>query len=267
MSDYTLTKTGTRRVASRPLYEIARDIRRDWKPVNFAAKPYLEAMETLDSIRDNYGYDSGTSIVAYFLSNASSWRGPVAKEIKKELNQMLKRKANISTHQIEAKFPPKAMDFNKVDDADAFWGADVEKLSRAAALRPLKSPKEVGDVIFWLNMAASAWEDFPKVREMAASVRGVVSRRKKSSVDGGISTLALALSRALVSGKRVNPGDAMEDLKEDISQVLESMPTSKREMLENELSLGLRDVIDECFNRYGVKVSQPADQTIEQQQV
>jgi hypothetical protein len=34
--------------------------------------------------------DSGRSIVAYFLSNASTWRGETAKRIKLELNKMLK---------------------------------------------------------------------------------------------------------------------------------------------------------------------------------
>jgi len=76
--------------AARPLHEIANDIRLDWgSKVNYAAKPYLEAMFDLRSINDNYGYDSGTSIVAYFLANASSWRGPVAKAIKAELKKML----------------------------------------------------------------------------------------------------------------------------------------------------------------------------------
>ena len=69
----------------RPLHEIAREIRNDWRPVNYAARPYLEAMGALNSIKDNYGYDSGTSVVAYFLSNASSWKGETARRIKKEL--------------------------------------------------------------------------------------------------------------------------------------------------------------------------------------
>lgn len=76
---------------SMPLGEIAQKIRRDWGgKVNFAAKPYLEAMMSLDSIKDDYGADSGQSIVAYFLSNASSWRGETAKAIKAELNKRLK---------------------------------------------------------------------------------------------------------------------------------------------------------------------------------
>jgi hypothetical protein len=75
-------------VQTRPIYEIAQDIRKDWKNVNFAAKPYLEAMMDLDKITDNYGADSAKSIVLYFLNNASSWRGPKAKEIKQELKKL-----------------------------------------------------------------------------------------------------------------------------------------------------------------------------------
>jgi hypothetical protein len=76
---------------TRPLYQIASEIRKDWgSKVNYAAKPYLDAMASLDSINDRYIMDSGRSIVAYFLSNASSWRGETAKRIKAELNAMLK---------------------------------------------------------------------------------------------------------------------------------------------------------------------------------
>jgi hypothetical protein len=46
-------------------------------------------MACLESVNDNYGWDSGKSVVLYFLSNASSWRGEVAKEIKKELKSMV----------------------------------------------------------------------------------------------------------------------------------------------------------------------------------
>lgn len=74
----------------RPLSNIAHDIRRDWKNVNFGAKPYLAAMFELDSINDQYMYDSARSVVLYFLSNAGTWRGPVAKVIKTELKAMLK---------------------------------------------------------------------------------------------------------------------------------------------------------------------------------
>jgi len=76
----------------RKLYEIAEEIHKDWKPVNFAAVPYLTAMLTMDNVKEDFGYDSGKSIVLYFLSNASTWRGDTARRIKKELNDMLKEK-------------------------------------------------------------------------------------------------------------------------------------------------------------------------------
>ena len=73
-----------------PLYVIADEILGDWKNVNYGAKPYLDAMMTLDSIDDMYYQDTARSVVAYFLSNASSWRGDIARKVKKELNDMLK---------------------------------------------------------------------------------------------------------------------------------------------------------------------------------
>jgi len=82
-----MAKTTT---TTRPLHEIAAEIRKDWKNVYFGAKPYLDAMATLNSINDNYGWDSGKSIVRYFLANASTWRGDTAKRIKAELKAMVK---------------------------------------------------------------------------------------------------------------------------------------------------------------------------------
>lgn len=69
---------------------IANIIYRHWKKPYFGAVPYMQAMRQMHSVSDNYGLDRGTSIVAYFLSNASTWRGPVAKAVKAELNKRLK---------------------------------------------------------------------------------------------------------------------------------------------------------------------------------
>lgn len=76
-------------VGPRALYDIAREIRSDWRKVNFAAVPYLDAMSTLGHVSDAFGYDSGDSIVRYFLSNATTWRGDVARRVKAELKAML----------------------------------------------------------------------------------------------------------------------------------------------------------------------------------
>jgi hypothetical protein len=73
----------------RQLYIIANEIKQDWKTVNYGAKPYLDAMACLSSTSDNFGMDTGKSIVLYFLSNASSWRGETAKRVKAELKKMV----------------------------------------------------------------------------------------------------------------------------------------------------------------------------------
>ena len=74
---------------TRPISTIAAEIRKEWKKVNYAAAPYLDAMGSLNSINDQYYYDSGKSVVLYFLSNASSFRGDAAKRIKAELKAMV----------------------------------------------------------------------------------------------------------------------------------------------------------------------------------
>ena len=74
----------------RPLNEIAKEIVNDWTKPYFGASPYLDAMLTLNSIDDNYYMDSGDSIVRYFLANAQTWRGEVARRVKKELNSLIK---------------------------------------------------------------------------------------------------------------------------------------------------------------------------------
>jgi hypothetical protein len=77
---------------TRSLSTIASEIYADWgakgKGVNYAAKPYLAAMASMDSIDDPYFADSGKSVVLYFLCNARSWTGPKAKAIKAELKAM-----------------------------------------------------------------------------------------------------------------------------------------------------------------------------------
>lgn len=73
---------------NRPLRKIAADIRKNWPKVNYAAKPYLDAMAQLDSIDDTYYCDSAKSVVLYFLCNAGTWRGEDAKRIKAELKQL-----------------------------------------------------------------------------------------------------------------------------------------------------------------------------------
>lgn len=81
----------------RPLYEIAEDISRNWPKPYFGAVPYLRAMSDLSTVQGYYGDDSGESIVAYFLSNATTWKGEHARRIKAELKALLKAKSEPQT--------------------------------------------------------------------------------------------------------------------------------------------------------------------------
>jgi len=78
-------------LSSLSIAEIACVISDDWAKVHVAARPYLDAMFTLDSINDMYYAESGRTIVLYFLNNVSSWKGEVAKAVKAELKKRLKR--------------------------------------------------------------------------------------------------------------------------------------------------------------------------------
>lgn len=77
----------------RALSTIANEISEDWTKPYFGAVPYLQAMADLQTVDSKYGYDDGRSIVLYFLANATSWRGEVARRVKAELKGMLKTKA------------------------------------------------------------------------------------------------------------------------------------------------------------------------------
>ena len=74
----------------REIHEVARDIRREWKKVNFAAAPYLRAMDTLTDSRSSFGMDSAQEVVARFLCNASGFRGGNAPALKAELKAIMK---------------------------------------------------------------------------------------------------------------------------------------------------------------------------------
>jgi len=67
--------------------QLAGMIRKDWNNVSPHAEPYLAAMEQLNDVKDKYMMDSGEEIILRFLCNAISWRGDLAKNVKKELNR------------------------------------------------------------------------------------------------------------------------------------------------------------------------------------
>jgi hypothetical protein len=77
---------------ARSLQVIAREIRVDWVAQGkqfSAARPYMLAMQTMATLDDSYGLDNARSIVNYFLANAGTWKGEVARRVKAELKRML----------------------------------------------------------------------------------------------------------------------------------------------------------------------------------
>jgi hypothetical protein len=95
MEQITNIQEFSEKIATMSIREIAFLTYVNWKQTSksgiyFGAKPYLDAMYSLNSVNDNYGMDSGKSIVLYFLSNATTWKGEIAKAIKKELNKRVK---------------------------------------------------------------------------------------------------------------------------------------------------------------------------------
>ena len=74
------------------IYEICTVIRMSWANVYFGAKPYISAMASIQDINERFIAEDGRTQVAYFLANATQWKGPVARIVKKELNKRLKAK-------------------------------------------------------------------------------------------------------------------------------------------------------------------------------
>ena len=85
---------------TRPLHTIASEAIMDmeaiakgkgkyWRNAFPYLAPYADAMLSLNSVSDNYGWDSGREIVCRFISNAATWKGEVAKRVKAELRKMV----------------------------------------------------------------------------------------------------------------------------------------------------------------------------------
>lgn len=73
---------------TRPINQIAADIRQAWPKPYFGAVPYLNAMRQLTTIDGKFYEDSAKEIVIYFLANASTFRGEQARVLKAELKKL-----------------------------------------------------------------------------------------------------------------------------------------------------------------------------------
>lgn len=78
---------------SRPIFEIAKEIKEDWKNVG-PYYPYLKPLFDYNKITDKdplLGFPGAAeSAVLSFLCNSQSWKGNKAKEIKNELKSLMK---------------------------------------------------------------------------------------------------------------------------------------------------------------------------------
>ena len=76
----------------RTFAEIAQEIKKVWAKPCFAAVPYMNAMAEINSSDKHTTLlvCNAESIVKYFLTNASTWRGEDARRIKAELKSMIK---------------------------------------------------------------------------------------------------------------------------------------------------------------------------------
>lgn len=75
----------------RQINEIAQEIKQVWVKPNYAAVPYLDAMLQVKHPDDMFYADKASTLVAYFLSNASSFRGDDAKRLKAELKKVIEQ--------------------------------------------------------------------------------------------------------------------------------------------------------------------------------
>lgn len=73
----------------RSLNVIFNEVDQSWTNPYFGAVPYIRALKSLDNLNDMFVNDKAVDLVRYFLSNAQTWKGVVARRIKKELKQMI----------------------------------------------------------------------------------------------------------------------------------------------------------------------------------
>ena len=85
-----------------------------------------------------------------------------ASEVIRELEMRIARLEGKTAN----KFPPKAVDLNKVTDSDGFWDmtlSDLKAINPVLSTKGLKNPNaKMSDIIFFLNMASDAWENTKK---------------------------------------------------------------------------------------------------------
>ena len=95
-----MTDTTARPVNAGPrtIKDIVADITATWgeekvRTTGYAAKPYLEALATVETVDEMYGADKAEHLVRYLLTNLTQFKGARARELKEELRAHLPRRS------------------------------------------------------------------------------------------------------------------------------------------------------------------------------
>lgn len=94
----TTTARSVNATGPRPIKDIVADIFTEWgakvQTVGYAAKPYLDALATVETAEEMYGADKAEHLLRYLLSNLTQFKGQRARELKEELRSHLPKRAN-----------------------------------------------------------------------------------------------------------------------------------------------------------------------------
>lgn len=66
-----------------------RHVKANWKNPYFGAIPYIDALLCCSELDSVYGVETARDLIPYFLANAQTWRGDVARMIKAELKRRI----------------------------------------------------------------------------------------------------------------------------------------------------------------------------------
>jgi len=90
--------------------------------------------------------------------------------------------------ELMAKYPPKAVDYNKLPDTDGFWEWPLDEAKKYSGASYSRA-RDIGGLIMFLNMAAGAWEKTgsKKAKDMTAAtgIRDRLDAAEKMAKSGG----------------------------------------------------------------------------------
>jgi hypothetical protein len=224
----------------RPLSVIAKEIAADWKNLSPYAKPYLDAMRQLKSINDSYYADDARSVVLYFLSNASSWKGDTAKRIKAELKQLLKQPTNEDLMGTQEERP---MSFEEFRSQFGKW-ADLEKKGGLVIATVDYLGKKTVIAKYDPSKKALVYV-YENIKEMVAMNEAATAKLVKTlSSETSSAKVKVYYDREFGEyvaklwdrdGKRYEPADYFTDDKDDALSTAEAMLKQVEAMKENHI--------------------------------